>query len=133
MILHAGDLISLDVLGDLEKIAPVAAVSGNMDNSDTKAKLPKKQVIKIDKYRIGLIHDPGNLKKKGEILKNYFPTDKLDILIFGHTHIPICDTYKKTIFFNPGSATDTIFAPYKSVGLIYLNSTIKTKIIKLED
>lgn len=133
LILHAGDLISLDVLGDLEKIAPVAAVSGNMDNSDTKAKLPKKQVIKIDKYRIGLIHDPGNLKKKGEILKNYFPTDKLDILIFGHTHIPICDTYKKTIFFNPGSATDTIFAPYKSVGLIYLNSTIKTKIIKLED
>jgi hypothetical protein len=133
LILHAGDLIELNVLNELKKIAPVAAVAGNMDNSDVKGKLPKKEVIKIDKYHIGLIHDPGNLRKKGEILKNNFASEKIDILVYGHTHTPLAETYKKTVFFNPGSATDTIFAPYKSVGLIYLNSCIKTKIIKLED
>ncbi|MDP8260816.1 MAG: metallophosphoesterase family protein [Candidatus Kappaea frigidicola] len=133
LILHAGDLIEINVMSELKKIAPVVAVAGNMDNVDVKNKLPKKQVIKIDKYHIGLMHDPGNLRKKEEILKNNFATDKLDILIYGHTHIPMCETYKKTVFFNPGSATDTIFAPYKSVGLIYLNSTIKTNIIKLEE
>ena len=133
LIIHAGDLIDLSVLNELKQIAPVVAVAGNMDNYEAKRKLPKKQVIKIDKYHIGLIHDAGNLKKKGDILKNNFATDKLDILIYGHTHAAISETYKKTIFFNPGSPTDTIFAPYRSVGLISLNSTIKTKIIKLED
>ncbi len=133
LIIHAGDLIDLSVLNELKQIAPVVAVAGNMDNLDVKNKLPKKQVLKISKYHIGLMHDLGNLRKKGDILKNNFASDKLDILIYGHTHVPISETYKKTIFFNPGSATDTIFAPYKSVGLIDLNSTIKTKIIKLED
>jgi hypothetical protein len=133
LIIHAGDLISLEVIDELKKIAPVAAVCGNMDELDVKTKLPKKQVIKIDKYRIGLVHDPGNLKKKKEVLDKYFKGEKLDILIYGHTHMPLCEKHQGIVFFNPGSATDTIFAPYKSVGIIFLNNDIKTKVVKLED
>jgi hypothetical protein len=133
LILHAGDLISIEVIDELKKIAPVAAVSGNMDQLEVKSKLPNKQVVKIDKYRIGLIHDPGNLKNKKEVLDKYFKDEKLDILIYGHTHMPLCEKYQGIVFFNPGSATDTIFAPYKSVGIIFLNKDIKTKVVKLED
>ena len=132
LILHAGDLIDLSVIEDLKAFSPVAAVSGNMDSLTAKSSLPAKQVVKAGKYKIGLIHNPGNIKKKSEILHNFFPNDKLDILVYGHTHMPRCEIYKKTIFFNPGSATDSVFAPYKSIGLIYLNSKIKTRIVKLE-
>jgi hypothetical protein len=133
LIIHAGDLIDLSVITELKKIAPVAAVAGNMDNHNVQAKLPKKEVIKIGKFQIGLIHDPGNIKKKAEVLNNNFAHEKLDIVIYGHTHTPKCEIFKNVVFFNPGSATDSIFAPYKSIGLIYLDSKIKTKIIKLEE
>jgi predicted phosphodiesterase len=37
----------------------------------------------------------------------------------------------KILFFNPGSATDKVFAPYNSYGIIEVNDKIDAKIIKI--
>ena len=67
LILHAGDIISLDFLKKLEKIGKIKAVQGNMDEPALKDRLPLREVIKIGKYVICLTHgrgSPFNLMEK---------------------------------------------------------------------
>src|SRR5512143_2874966 len=61
LILHAGDIVSLDVIEDLGHIAPVEAVAGNMDPWGVADKLPVKKVISAGRFRIGLVHGGGKL------------------------------------------------------------------------
>jgi len=129
MILHAGDLVELSVLENLLQIAPrVEAVRGNMDSKTVQAKLPEKKIIKADKYNIGLIHGwgpPDNLIERIEkVFKN------VDIIVFGHSHQPVNEKHGGILFFNPGSATDTIYTPQRSIGILELDEKIKAEIIK---
>ena len=55
LILHAGDLTSPKVIDELEEIAPVMAVQGNMDRANG-INLPKAKVIEAEDLRIGLVH-----------------------------------------------------------------------------
>src|SRR5664280_558794 len=55
MIFHAGDLVSMDVLQDLENLAPTMCVQGNMDRM-CGLKLPKQEIVKVDGIKIGLDH-----------------------------------------------------------------------------
>ena len=57
-IIHAGDLVELTVIDELEQIAPVLAVQGNMDTLSTKNALPKINQLKIMNWTIGVTHDP---------------------------------------------------------------------------
>lgn len=129
MILHAGDLTELSVLENLAKLSPrVEAVSGNMDSKTIQSKLPEKMVIKAGNYSIGLVHGwgppQGLIERISKIFKN------VDIIVFGHSHKPICERRNNVLFFNPGSATDTVHASYRSIGILELNKEIKAKIIK---
>ncbi|MBU1888025.1 MAG: metallophosphoesterase family protein, partial [Candidatus Omnitrophica bacterium] len=57
---------------------------------------------------------------------------KPDIIIFGHSHVPMNEYIDGVLFFNPGSATDTVFAPYRSYGIIEIeNGEVKAEIHKL--
>ncbi|MCM8820062.1 MAG: metallophosphoesterase family protein, partial [Candidatus Omnitrophica bacterium] len=58
--------------------------------------------------------------------------DEIDIFVFGHSHFPIDEEIDGKIFFNPGSPTDKIYAPYCSYGSLEINDkTIERRIIKL--
>jgi len=130
LIIHAGDLVSLDVIRELKKIAPVKAVCGNMDPADARATLPKKEVITAGKFKIGVFHGKGAPERILTQAKEVF-NEKLDVIIFGHSHAALCEKQKGTLFFNPGSPTDTIFAPFRSVGILEINDEIKGTIVKL--
>jgi len=130
LILHAGDLITLDVIKSLEKICPVKAVYGNMDSPETRIILNDKEVIEVGKFKIGLIHGRGNPSNLIAFTKNAFK-EKMDIIVFGHSHTPFNKKIEGTLFFNPGSSTDTIFAPYRSYGIIEINDEIKARIERL--
>jgi hypothetical protein len=132
MVIHAGDLADLTVLWDLRAVCrDVRAVWGNMDPEEVRLELPYKDIITVGSYRIGIMHGFGHPDSLIERLKEEFADDKVDAVIFGHAHRPTNETQDGILYFNPGSATDDIFAPYKSYGILEINDEIKACIIKL--
>jgi uncharacterized protein len=132
MIIHAGDMVTMEVAQALEKLCPnFKAVCGNMDPGQVRNKFPEKEIIAVGKFRLGVKHGFGPPDKLKLILKDAFKEDKVDMIIFGHSHSPVCETEGGVIFFNPGSPTDEIFAPYKSFGIIEINDKIEARIVKI--
>jgi len=129
LILHAGDLTELSLLDELNKIAPTEAVSGNMDSWKVCNKLPTKKVVKALNFKIGLIHGWGAPDKITDVISKEF--DDVDVIVFGHSHEPMNEKIGKILYFNPGSPTDKVFAPYNSYGILDIDKTVKGKIIKL--
>ena len=129
LILHAGDLVDLITLDLLNVLAPVRAVAGNMDLPETKGVLPAKQEIEVGPFRLGLIHGwgaPTGIRKR--IIRSF---TTIDCCVYGHTHAPYNQVEDGVLFFNPGSATDTVFAPYRSIGLLKIGDSIEGEIIRL--
>ena len=60
-IIHAGDLVDLSVVDELEKIAPVLAVQGNMDGLEVAGALPRLNSLRVFDWKIGVIHDQNSL------------------------------------------------------------------------
>jgi putative phosphoesterase len=121
-ILHAGDLTQLDVINDLERLAPVVASSGNMDEPSVKEKLPKMNTIDVGKWKIGVVHTLGafnNLQKMRKVAKQ----NNFQVLIFGHTHRPFIRREDNVLFMNPGSPTNPLppFVVKPTVGLLKIS------------
>jgi len=104
LIIHAGDLTSLKIKEDLEKIAPVLAVQGNMDEAYN-LKLPKSIVKTIEGIKIGVKH--GKIYPKGDTQQLYYIARELDVnvLISGHTHQASIEKVDDILLLNPGSPT----------------------------
>lgn len=115
-ILHAGDIGDNSVLRELEKIAPVTAVSGNVDGYEASG-FRKQAVIELAGKRIGLRHivyEGGRMTEEG---RRFLDEHRPDLCIFGHTHQPKSEWYGATLLFNPGSAGPKRFTLPRSCGL----------------
>ena len=131
LILHAGDLVGISVLDELKKLAETQAVYGNMDGPKVRKVLPEKRIIKAGKFTIGLTHGHGPPFNLIDRVKREF-TEKVDVIVFGHSHSPINEARDGILFFNPGSLTDKIFARYNSYGILTINDEIKGKIVRVK-
>ena len=131
MILHAGDLVDISVLRDLSKLAETHAVCGNMDPAELQRQLPEKEVVRVGKFSIGLIHGHGAPFNLMNRIKGEFD-QKVDAIVYGHSHSPVNEYRDGILFFNPGSPTDLIFAKYKSCGMLTISNKIEGRIIKLK-
>lgn len=132
MIIHTGDLVELAVLDELKAVCKnVKAVYGNMDSHEVKSKLQEKDVIKINGHKIGITHGYGNPNNLVELLKKIFKNDGVDTIVFGHSHIPMNEKKGNILFFNPGSATDKIFSPYNSYGILEVADNVDGKIVRI--
>ena len=101
LIIHAGDIGSVDILSELKKIAPVKAVYGNMDHFPLVGSLPRIDFIKAEQLTICVTHIVNNLKSfTFELFKM---KKKADVVVFGHTHRSEAREYNKILFVNPGS------------------------------
>ena len=133
LIIHAGDLCDIDTLKLLRKIAPTKAVQGNMDEPAVKKELPLKEIIVCGNVNIGVTH--GHIGDTREALKNAmssFKDDKMDVVIFGHSHKALCEQVGATLYFNPGSPNDMSKAKFFSYGLISIKAgKIKAEIIRI--
>lgn len=129
LILHAGDIVELPVLDGLKAIAPVVAVAGNMDTSEVHRALPFKKVITVGKYRIGLIHGKWKPDIQKEMIRKEF--DKVDLIVYGHSHSPFWGIVDGMRFLNPGSPTDKRWAPFNSVAVLYTGEEVKAEIIRI--
>jgi uncharacterized protein len=116
LILHAGDLIRLSVLRELESYGRVVAVHGNVDDDAVRAALPAAAAIDAEGLTIGLVHDGGPAKGRLARLRRRFPG--ADAVVFGHSHIPrhelMSDGFQ---IFNPGSPTERRSAPAHTMGI----------------
>ena len=116
LIVHAGDLIRLSVLRELESYGPVVAVHGNVDDAEVRAALPESASVEAGGATIGLLHDAGPAKGRLARLRRRFPA--ADAVVFGHSHIPLHERAPDGFqVFNPGSPTERRRAPEHTMGI----------------
>ena len=116
LIVHAGDLMRLPVLRELESYGPVVAVHGNVDDSEVRASLPAVASVDAGGLTIGLVHDAGSAKGRLARLRRRFPG--ADAVVFGHSHIPLHERAPDGFqIFNPGSPTERRRAPRHTMGI----------------
>lgn len=131
-IIHAGDLSVLSVLSELETIAPVTAVQGNVEHEEVIHKLPIKREMLVGQCRIGIVHILGESSRYARTAKREFPHARC--VVFGHSHAPYNQEYDGLLLFNPGSATDRRRQPRCSIGMLYIDDeahSIRGEIILL--
>lgn len=119
-IIHAGDIGKRSVIEQLEAIAPVTAVSGNVDEYEESG-FPTEAIIKLNGFRIAIRHvvfEAGKLTKEG---RAFLDRTRPDICIFGHTHQPKNEWLGDTLLFNPGSAGPKRFKLPRRVGLLTIS------------
>jgi uncharacterized protein len=104
-IIHAGDLVELAVIDELEQIAPVLAVRGNSDGLDVANALPKLNSLKVFDWKIGVMHDQNILERLGS-MEEIGKANEFDVFVYGHTHIANVLWEGKILYLNPGSPTD---------------------------
>ena len=115
-ILHAGDLMELSVLAELERLGPpVHAVRGNVDSAELQARLPLTRVVSAGGARIAMIHDAGPADGRLGRLRRRFPD--ADAVVFGHSHIPLHEERGGFAIFNPGSPTERRRSPRHTMGI----------------
>lgn len=124
LIIHAGDLSQLSVIDELETIAPVVAVQGNVEQEEVVSKLPIKKEIMVGTCRIGIVHILGDARFYPQTARREFP--EAHVVVFGHSHNPYNEEPAGQLLFNPGSATDRRRQPSCSVGLLVIDDETQT-------
>jgi putative phosphoesterase len=116
VILHAGDVVSQQLLDDLARYAPVHAVLGNNDIELVRV-LPETRVVDLDGVQVAMIHDSGARAGRAGRLRRRFP--HAHAVVFGHSHLPMNELgLDGQLLFNPGSPTQRRMAPTKTVGVL---------------
>ncbi|QKY68389.1 metallophosphoesterase [Lentibacillus sp. CBA3610] len=133
VIVHAGDWKSYDVYEELSRYGDVIGVYGNIDGDDIREHLPAKQVFEIKGFRIGVIHGHGDKKTTEKRALEAFADDQPDVIIFGHSHIPLIRYFKKQLLLNPGSPTDKRTLPYYSFAILEITGEIHAELIFFDD
>jgi len=132
-ILHAGDIGDSDVIRRLRQIAPVIAVSGNVDDFEQSG-YPRVRVIRRAGVTIAIRHI---LYERGQLTdeaREWLNETQPHVCIFGHSHRPAIDRYEGTILFNPGSAGPRRFSLPRAVGLLTIHEgRILPQLIRLRD
>jgi uncharacterized protein len=127
-IIHAGDITSSEFLAELAKLKPLHAVLGNNDfNID----LPHTLNLEIAGVRIAVVHETGSKEGRARRLSRRFP--KANIVIFGHSHIPLKEEIDGLLLFNPGSATDKRRQPKHTMGVLTIErGMVEAEIVALD-
>ena len=133
LIVHAGDLTRVSVIDELEQMAPVLAVHGNMDSRKVKEKLPVINTIRFYDWKIGVTHSLGFLYQRGST-GSALEKQGFHVFVSGHTHRPGLKYKRNMLLVNPGSPTNPIppFLVKPSVALLRITKKeIEPEIIHL--
>jgi hypothetical protein len=115
LILHAGDVCVPGVLDELSAYAPVHVVCGNNDGTDVvEWGAPETLEVDVAGLRVAMIHDSGQATGRTARMRRRFPS--ADVVVFGHSHIPMDVTADGVRIFNPGSPTDRRRQPHGTIG-----------------
>jgi uncharacterized protein len=122
-IVHAGDIGPLELLAELEALAPVTAVYGNTDGPEVRQRLPQVAHLELDGFDVVVTHGDQLGTPTPEGLNAAFPDAQ--IIIYGHTHRPLLTVVDVVVtVMNPGGAGHRRFALPPSVGILELEPGI---------
>ncbi len=117
-ILHAGDIGLARVILDLEKIAPVTAVLGNTDGG---LQFQEIETLRLADRKL-LVQHVVNPRFLAAAFKECLAREQPDVVVFGHTHKPFCQTLAQTLFLNPGYAGKPRFGMPRTVAILECDS-----------
>ena len=122
-IIHAGDWQTLDVYYELAAYAETDGVTGNVDPWDILDRFGKKKIFTFGDVKIGVIHGDGIRQTTEQRAFDAFADEDVDIIVFGHSHIPVMRKVQGVTLFNPGSPTDKRRQPQYSFGLLEIGDS----------
>ncbi len=128
-LLHAGDVVSADVIRFLDRGA-FFGVHGNMDPPDVRDLLPAARVVELNGFRIGLTHAGGSPATCGQQAARLF--SGVDVIVYGHTHTPANQVRDGVLFFNPGTATGHSRAGTNTFGILELGESVSGRIVEID-
>ncbi|MBQ3357887.1 MAG: metallophosphoesterase [Microbacterium sp.] len=108
VVIHAGDWVDLATFETLDARAPrLIGVWGNNDGADLRERMPEFAVEAIEGLTVGVVHETGAATGRERRMDLAYPDAALDVLVFGHSHIPWDSRTPRGIrLLNPGSPTD---------------------------
>lgn len=120
VVIHAGDWVDTATLDLLEaRSRRVIGVYGNNDGPELRARLPEIARADLGGLRFGVVHETGAAPGRERRCAERFPG--LDVLVFGHSHIPWDTTAPSGLrLLNPGSPTDRRRQPHCT----YMTATV---------
>ncbi|WP_274654702.1 metallophosphoesterase family protein [Paenibacillus humicola] len=122
-ILHAGDWTQLAVWEALSAYAPTDGVAGNNDGDRITAKFGHRKILTFGGVRIGIVHGHigGGRASTETNAFAAFAGERVDAVIFGHSHIPVMKERDGILMFNPGSPTDKRRQKHYSFGIFRID------------
>jgi len=126
LIVHAGDVGLQRVLADLEEVAPVAAVRGNVDWPDKVGQLPLTRIVQAETALLYILHDRQSLDLDP-------PVAGFSAVISGHSHHPGIEWKDGVLFLNPGSAGPRRFSLPISLAILEVSGqTLVPRLVELD-
>ncbi len=111
LVVHAGDWVVVELLDELQQRARrVLGVGGNNDGAALRARLPEVATEELEGVRVAGVHETGPRRGREERARVRWPD--VDLLVFGHSHIPWDSTFDGLRLLNPGSPTDRRSQPH---------------------
>ena len=113
-IIHAGDIGAPEIIPELEKIAPVTAIRGNVDTQEWAGRFPETEVVELAGLYLYIIHDANALDLNPKAAG-------FAAVISGHSHKPKQEVKDGVLYFNPGSAGPRRFTLPISLGRLTID------------
>ncbi|MGC2745040.1 MAG: metallophosphoesterase family protein [Candidatus Angelobacter sp.] len=124
-IIHAGDIGAPEIIAELEKIAPITAIRGNVDTQAWARKFAETEVVELGGLFLYVIHD-------GNALDLNPKAAGFTAVISGHSHNPKQEVRDGVLYFNPGSAGPRRFKLPISVGrLAIIEGKVSAEILEI--
>jgi hypothetical protein len=123
-IVHAGDIGGLGPMWQLESIATVTAVLGNVDLEVPGYTLGEQARVKIAGKQFLVVHD---IRRLGPV------PDDVDVVVHGHTHVPFVEDVDGVLLVNPGPARRPMKDQSRTVAILTIDGDrIETDIVPLD-
>jgi putative phosphoesterase len=131
LIIHCGDIACQDVLDSLATIGRTVAVRGNNDAGDFGSALPEQIELTSAGRVIRVVHGDGGISARA-VAKSLAPGAQ--VVIYGHSHIPMIEKHRESVLLNPGSPNDRRWHPHFGLALLEITpAAIYPELILFED
>ncbi|WP_105617026.1 metallophosphoesterase family protein [Vallitalea okinawensis] len=133
-IIHVGDFNDRRIYERIRSVKPLSAVCGNNDDSFLKSILKDSQITTLENMKIGITHGHmGKGKTTPERALSIFEHQKVDIIVFGHSHQPMIQTRQGILMLNPGSFFRKRREKYYSYIVLELGARINAQLLLQEE
>ncbi len=124
-IWHAGDVGDWEIIAQLERIKPVKAVFGNIDNKTIQHNLVEDLWMEVEGVTVWMTHIGGTPPNYNPRVRKILQEKTPHVFICGHSHILkiMRDKQLDMLFINPGAAGNHGFHHMKTLVRFEIHQT----------